>query len=298
LSALVLIALLARRTKTRSQAILIAISGVAIISGMTTTIGALRGTAEPRLYLFVSLILGTAAMLPWGPRAQLLASTITTLAFVLNAAWVHGFMTMAAAEAVQLLVILAASVFIFHELEEQRVSAIRDRVDLERGEREWQQEAAASAILAQAGQELITSLGTADLLHKVSQFTATALDAPTSHTFLLEPEDDSFVAVSAYGSTMEEWETLRVLRIPASVVGDLLSRIDRDGLIEVDLSERSPLIPKLLSAPYGIVAAIVVSLRRGNKLIGVLTAGFRQPISHRSLSRMFASSKSCAPPIS
>jgi signal transduction histidine kinase len=275
-SILALNAAQARRARTRAVAIAVAIGGVAVISGMTAVVGALRGSAEPRLFLFVSLILGTAAMLPWGARAQLLASSITALAFMLNAAFIDGFGALSGIDLVQLLIIAMASVFIARELENQRLAAIRDRIELERGERVLQQEAASSAILAEAGQELITALGTTDLLNKVTQFTAAALGAPTSHTFLLEPEDDAFVAISAHGSTPEEWETLRVLRIPRTMVADLLSRIDREGLVEVDLSDASPLIPTQLSKPYGIEAAVVVSLRRGNKLIGVLTAGFRR----------------------
>jgi signal transduction histidine kinase len=74
---------------------------------------------------------------------------------------------------------------------------------------------------------------------------------------------------------VEEWEALRVLRIPRSVVQALLDQLDRDELVEVDLSSAAPMIPKQLSAPYGIESAVVVALRRGQELIGVLTAGFR-----------------------
>jgi GAF domain-containing protein len=267
----------ARRVRSLRGAILVANAGVAIIGVLTATVGSLRGTAEPRLFLFVSLMLGTAALLPWGARAQLLASAIAASAYVLNVFLTHGVVALTASEVIQLMIMMGASVYIAHELEQQRVSALNDRLELERGERVLQQEAAASSILAKAGQELIASLGTADLLQKVTEFTATALNAPTSHAFLLEPDEDTFVAVGVHGSSVEEWESLRVLRIPRALVKELLDKLDRDGLLEVDLSQASPVIPKQLAAPYGIQAAVVVSLRRGQSLIGVLTAGYREP---------------------
>lgn len=277
ISALILQGMATRHVRSFRGAVLAASAGVTIIVVLTATVGALRASAEPRLFLYVSLMLGTAALLPWGPRAQILASSITTLGYVLNAVLINAHLS--GAEIMQLLIIIGASVFIANELEQQRLSAISVRQELEHGERVLQLEAAASNILARAGQELIASIGTVDLLQKLTEFTANALTAPTSHTFLLEPDDDVFVAIGAHGSTVEEWEALRVLRIPRTVVEGLLEQLARDDLIEVDLSSASPAIPKRLTAPYGIEAAVVVPLRRGGELIGILTAGFREPRS-------------------
>jgi signal transduction histidine kinase len=201
---------------------------------------------------------------------------VTAAAFIVNSSWARGIDALGLASAFQIAVVIAASVYIAYELEEQRVAAIRDRLDLERGEQALQLEAQISSTLARVGEELIQSLGTAELERKLTEITARALGAETSHTIMLDPNDEAFVVVAGHGSTPEEWESLRVLRIPRSLVVDLLRQLDREGLADVDFSAASPLIPAAFAAPYGIKCAVVVALRRGDQLIGVLTAGHRQ----------------------
>lgn len=266
---------LATRGQSRAHAVRIALLGVVSVCTLLVSVGVMRGPGSPRLHLYVALTLGTAALFPWGARAQLAAALVTAFAYLLNTVLTLGIDALGLADAFQLAVIIAASIYIAHELEAQRVAALEDRLSLEAGERALVLEAQASTALAEVGQDLISSLGTADLLKKVTRFTADAVGAETSRTFMRDPDDDTLVVVAGHGSTPEEWEALRVLRIPAAMGKDLITQLNRDGVVEVDLSTPAPAIPPALAASDGIKCVVAVALRRGDELIGILTAGHR-----------------------
>lgn len=88
---------------------------------MATISGAISHDGITTPLLCIAMTLAASAVLPWGPFRQLLASTVAAGAILLNGLFVGqlGYLTAAA------LVAVAASVFIAHQLEEQRLAEQR-----------------------------------------------------------------------------------------------------------------------------------------------------------------------------
>jgi PAS domain S-box-containing protein len=140
--------------------------------------------------------------------------------------------------------------------------------------RTQQDEAAVAGALARVGRELISSLDTPVLIDRVCRLTTEVLHCDFSHTFLWQPDAGVYVPMAGYGDTPEQWESMRVLKIPRTMVARLLDRLD-DGIAQVTMSRPQDLIPAALPMAYGVTHALYVALRRGAEPIGVLTAGFR-----------------------
>ena len=135
-------------------------------------------------------------------------------------------------------------------------------------------EAEVSGALARVGQEVIAALDTPRLLSKLCELVTEVLQCDASHTVLWKPEEDAFVPVAGYGDTPEQWETLRLIKLPRAAIGNMLERLEKDEVVPVvavpDLSLGK------LPGQYGITAGIIVPLRRGAQIIGFQVAEYRQ----------------------
>jgi two-component system sensor histidine kinase BarA len=138
-----------------------------------------------------------------------------------------------------------------------------------------QQEAEVSSALARVGRELIASLGRPVLLDCLCQVTTEVLRCDGSVTVLLQREDDAYVAVSAFGYSPEEWEWMRVLRMPRDVLSARLAPLERDDVVQLEASETSDVLREL-AAQLGITAVLCIALRRGDELIGFQAACVRE----------------------
>jgi PAS domain S-box-containing protein len=140
---------------------------------------------------------------------------------------------------------------------------------------EQQEEAHISAALARGGEELIASLDTATLLASLCRLTTQALRCDFSHTFFLDDESDTYHAVAGFGDTPEQWEAMRPLRVPRSLVDGLVARLEQDGVVQTGERINPGLVPQALQAAYGITHGMFVDLRRQGAAIGIHSAGFR-----------------------
>jgi signal transduction histidine kinase/DNA-binding response OmpR family regulator len=135
------------------------------------------------------------------------------------------------------------------------------------------EDARVSGALARVGQELISSLDTPVLLNRLCQVTTEVLECAWSHTVLWQPEEQVFVPVSGYGHTPEEWESIRVLTLPRSLLARLLARLEGEQVVDAAVrADRS-----LASVPmaYGITVALFMALRRGGEIVGIHIAAYR-----------------------
>ena len=131
------------------------------------------------------------------------------------------------------------------------------------------EEAAVSSALARVGSELISSLDRPVLLERVCQVATEALGAASSHTLLRRAEEALYVAVATHGLAPETRELVRLLEIPQARLAGLLERLDADGIAEVEAP--APLLPGDAAAYH-----LLIALRRGPALIGVLVANWSQ----------------------
>jgi signal transduction histidine kinase/CheY-like chemotaxis protein len=155
------------------------------------------------------------------------------------------------------------------ELRDAEVRRERKRV-----EAAWREEAELSAALARVASDLIVLLDTPRILDHLCELTAQVLACDASHTFLLQPEDRVYVPVSNYGDSAEQWEALRVVSIPEAALG-LRSRLEQDEVVQLQMAAAQDEGIRGLPAPLARSAALVVALRRGPEIIGILSASYR-----------------------
>jgi signal transduction histidine kinase len=141
-----------------------------------------------------------------------------------------------------------------------------------------QEESAVSTALAYVGRQLISFLNSPVLLDRLCQVTAEALRCDFSHTLLWTADENAFIPVSGFGDPSEQWELVRLLKVPRELLREQLIGFDGDRLPQIVLSDAVPDFQ--LMRQYGIT--LYVPLRRGGEIFGIQTAGYfdrREPFS-------------------
>jgi PAS domain S-box-containing protein len=151
----------------------------------------------------------------------------------------------------------------------------RDISARKRAEAQLKEEAEIAAALARVGQELIASLNTPEILARLCRLTTEVLECDCSHTVLWQPEDNSYVTAAGYGDTPEQWEALRVLKVPAEMVTELETQLTREGMGEVEVTTGQLSAIEALLQQFGITTELYVALRHGQHFIGAQGAGYR-----------------------
>jgi PAS domain S-box-containing protein len=139
--------------------------------------------------------------------------------------------------------------------------------------RNQQVEATVGSALARAGREVISSLDQPVLLDRLSRLTADLLGCEFAHTYLWNAREEVFAVVATHGESPEVAEALRVLRFPASLVGEIHEQLRWKGVVRLESprDERE----RTLSEITGIQSIVYIALRRGEDLVGALAAGWR-----------------------
>jgi len=128
--------------------------------------------------------------------------------------------------------------------------------------------------LVRVGQEMISVLGTPVLLDRLCQLTTEVLDCDCSYTFLWQPKEDVYVPVSGHGNTPEQWEAIRVLKIPRAEVADLLAHLERAEVAQVVTSAHQDLLLAGLQMQCDVMVCLYLALRRGGEIFGIHLAGY------------------------
>ena len=162
-------------------------------------------------------------------------------------------------------------VYVLHDItERQRIQAERERAEAERAD-----EAKIAAALARMGRELISSLDGSVLLDRLCQVTTEVLECDYSHTVLWRPEDGAYAPVAGYGDPPEQWESIRVVKVPREAISRFIERLDEADVVQVvTVAERGHPLASLLER-YGTTVSMYVALRRGTEVIGFQIAGYR-----------------------
>jgi len=157
---------------------------------------------------------------------------------------------------------------------------IEDISERKHAEEARKEEAAVVEALSRVGWEMIALLDTPAILNRLCQLTTEALGCDASHTFLWQPEEDVFVLMSGYGDLSEEWETLRLLKIPRAKVMGLFSRLDSEDVVQQTLSTHQDLLVAELQKQFNTTAGLYIALHRGRTIIGCLSASYRGRSEH------------------
>jgi signal transduction histidine kinase len=279
-----------RRTLALRSSIRIALLSLATLYTLSAVSGVISHDADTTPILCMVVAVGAAALLPWGLRAQLLNILLAGLATMGNLYVVHGGMVAAFGyPAVAVGLALPMSLYIAYHFDQHRRTLAERELEHQRAQHELQQseaalqaqseqlrqEAEVSAALVRVGSELISSLSTPVLLERLCRVTTEVLHCDASHTLLLEPDAQAFVAVSGYGDTPEQVEAMRLSRFPARALTALHDHLRADGIAQVGVADCSGRLPPAMLDSYGLTAALVVALRREGEIIGVHTASYR-----------------------
>jgi signal transduction histidine kinase len=232
------------------------------------------------------LTVGTMVLFPWGFRAQ---STIGAVCFVFFlAAAIAGVPSIIpiGIEALGLLFIAAFSsaaarlderakrtLFVRDaELQEANEELRREVTERKKAEALIHEQAEIAAALAGVGKKLISALDQPVLLDLLCEVSAEVLECEVSHTLLWQPDDDAFVPVAGYGTTPEEQEIARVVKVPREMMAGLLGTLENDDAACVS----AVLAREHTPSTWGTVPPqLCIALRRRDRIMGVQVVGRR-----------------------
>ena len=222
-------------------------------------------------------MLGTALLVPWGARVQV-RSVIITMIMLVGAMImlrpdeaVHGAITH-----VLLGPFIAGLLSISGAAGGDRVRRLvfdRERA-LAASNADLQDRAAVDEALALVGRELIALPDTKRILDRLCHLTTEALQCDASHTYLWDADRHEYRAAAGYGDTPEQWETLRVMAYPESLVRRFHRQIGVAGVLQFRVADL-PRQPSVLLHEFGTTIFLCMALRRGDSLIGVQCAEYR-----------------------
>lgn len=132
-----------------------------------------------------------------------------------------------------------------------------------------------SAALARVGRELISALDTPVVLDRLCKLTTEVLDCDLSHVFRWYADDEVYEPVAADGLSAEEWEEFRVMGTPRAMVTGLLAWLQRDEVVQIDVTKIQNQLPAAMAVQRGVTRTLHAALRRGGEVFGVLTAAYR-----------------------
>ncbi|MFN8642428.1 MAG: ATP-binding protein [Candidatus Binatia bacterium] len=233
-------------------------------------------TSGTSLYVAVKM-LTTALLVPWGARVQGLSVAVTMAMLigamlalrpeeVLPGAATHVLLGPCIAGLLSIAGAAAADRVRRAVFERERALAV-STADL--AERALVDEA-----LVRVGRELIALPDTKRILDRLCHLTTEALRCEASHTYLWDAERREYRAAAGYGDTPEQWEALRLMAYPQSIVGGFHQRIGDDGVLQYRVADTPPQ-PSALLRQAGTTVVLCMALRRADSLIGVQTAEYR-----------------------
>jgi signal transduction histidine kinase/CheY-like chemotaxis protein len=132
-------------------------------------------------------------------------------------------------------------------------------------------EVTVSRALADAGQQLITQLGTPTLAQQLCELTCMLVGCERSYTLLWSSRDEKFAFIAESGASREHWEAVRALLVPRHALAGVLALLEEVDIVEVATHEASSRWSRVL-AEYGITRVLCAPLRRGTSIVGIQVA--------------------------
>ncbi len=141
--------------------------------------------------------------------------------------------------------------------------------------RQLEDESHVAHALVRAGQVMLAAASTPTVLERVSRLAAELLGCDCSDTVVRTDDGNAFVSAAAHGYGEDASASLERLRMSPPVVATLLDALAKHPAVQLRTDKvRNPDGAALLAA-YGIRRSLYVGLRRGDALIGFLSAAYR-----------------------
>ncbi|HEV7735497.1 MAG TPA: GAF domain-containing sensor histidine kinase [Candidatus Binatia bacterium] len=155
------------------------------------------------------------------------------------------------------------------------ITRARSEDALARSRARLEDESRVSTGLVRVGQEMISSLNTPVILQRLCQLTTELLGCDASSTVLREPQDGSFVVRSTHGHDEDAVIALQSLHMPGEMLAPLLEHLEQRPAIQVVTAHLPGAEAVVLLRQFGIGRSLYVALRRGDEVIGLLSASNR-----------------------
>ncbi len=156
----------------------------------------------------------------------------------------------------------------------QVLGVATDITEQRKFQRQLAEEAYVAAALSAAAEEIIASLSKPDLAKRLCAAATNALGGKWAQLWLIDPQRNDAHPVGNYNFSDEVWDTLRIVRVPLTMVSSLAQRIQQKELIQLDHRAAQTMVPQfLLTLAAGFSGALVIPLRRGKQVSGALIVG-------------------------
>jgi signal transduction histidine kinase len=253
------------RMRDRS-AIIAALTQVVLLACINTYHAAVHAQAERVATILACVVNVVAVLLPWGWIPQACVALGSVVSFVIAG---PSFVTQDAL-AFPTIVLLAAgttSIWAAFFLDRYRFEAFR-RTTLQT------EEAEIAAALAHVGETLSKHLGEPDILERVNRLAVDVLGCDFSSLFLFDERRGVYWLASNVGSRPEVRTELSQLEFPPDSL-PLLQILRPGELTAIPEASRATLVPPELNRRMEVASALYAPVARGDRIIGVLVAGFR-----------------------
>ncbi len=141
--------------------------------------------------------------------------------------------------------------------------------------RHAEEESQVSGALVRVGHVLNATLDTPEILSRLCELATQLVGCDCSDTVLPAADGETWAPISGSGYSDEEWESLRVLAIPGSVMAPLVMLLQQRGSIQFRTDDVADPATLAMLRRYGITASLYVALRRGDAVIGILSCATR-----------------------
>ncbi|MDG2303592.1 MAG: HAMP domain-containing sensor histidine kinase [Candidatus Binatia bacterium] len=230
----------------------------------------------------VSILSCTAALFPWGWRAQCVVSGVCVLGLV--GVEVLGLVEPVGAHAYAgLMTVAAATVAGALLVGRYRFAAFQRAAGLERVSRANREEADIAAALVEVGHTLAAVVGNPDVFDRVNRLIAELLGCDWSGTVTLDPERRVYRVVGLHGVSAEIREQAESMEFPEESF-PLLRKLEDGGMVEVQDASANGLVPAAFFEKFRVSAALAAPIVLGGEVVGVVTNGYaeqRGPFSRR-----------------
>src|SRR5581483_10099155 len=126
------------------------------------------------------------------------------------------------------------------------------------------------------GQALITSLETPVVLDRLCRMTTEMLGCDCSYATLWDAQQNTALTIAGYGDPPEQEEEVRTLPFPIQVFTEKATgELNRDVTGEMCIADH-PAVTAFFQR-LGIVSVLFFPFRRGTRMIGALSVGYRGP---------------------
>jgi PAS domain S-box-containing protein len=136
------------------------------------------------------------------------------------------------------------------------------------------EEAAVASALARIGRALISELERPVLLDRLCRLTVHELGCDMSHTYLRDGDSGDYIPVAGCGNSEEEWEAIRVVRVPREQVERHGGALREADVVQLDERRPGAGIDPVTGQPDA-PRVLAMAVRRGGALVGVHAARYR-----------------------